>query len=268
MSYKKGAAALGALTQQNGGGNKSEITSFKSGTTLKVRVKGTEDLLQYYNYGVYKKVNSFVPKNPATRNEKGFIIGNPTPWDQASQYYFDLAKKTSNDTESEKLKVEGRKYKASEKFLMGFYDLEQGKDIVVDLTKAQALAVYEIILEYSEVDEDGKPIPDGDHLFKTMAFKLSKKGESTGTTVSLTPIISVEKGLSESERENFKKSADQQFNQELFDGVLYEADEKQQIENLVAAGFDITLIGLKIGGPSQDDDEVTPIEDADPTHNF
>jgi hypothetical protein len=33
----------------------------------------------------------------------------------------------------------------------------------------------------------------------------------------------------------------------LFDGLLYEADEKQQIENLVAAGFDITLIGLSIG---------------------
>lgn len=255
MSYKKGAAALGALTQQNGGGSKSEITSFKSGTTLKVRVKGTEDLLQYYNYGIYKKVNSFVPKNPANRNDKGFIIGNPTPWDQASQFYFDIAKKASSETESEKLKVEGRKYKSSEKFLMGFFDLEQGKDIVVDLTKAQAQAVYATIMEY----EDD---------FENMAFKLSKKGESTGTTVSLTPIINIEKGLSDAEKKHFNDSADKPFNQELFDGVLYEADEKQQIENLVAAGFDITLIGLKIGSAPQDDDEVTPIEPEEPTHNF
>src|SRR5690606_14594730 len=124
-----------------------------------------EDLMQYFNYGVFKKVNSFVPKNPAERNERGFIVANPTPWDQASQYYYDLAK-NAGEAEAEKLKVEARKYKASEKYLMGFYDLEQGKDIVVDLTKVQALSVYGTIQEYK--DELGD-----------MAFKLSKKGEST-----------------------------------------------------------------------------------------
>lgn len=257
MAIKKGAAAIGALTTTNdGGASSAEITPFKSGTTLKVRVKGTDDLAQYFNYGIFGKVYSFVPQQPAERNEKGFVIGNPTPWDKAAQYYQDLANKATSKDEQEKLKAQARLFRGKEKYLMGFYDLTSGKDIVVDLTKAQALGVYQSIMEYEEELE-------------SLAFKLSKTGESTSTTVTLAPIINMKKGLTDEERANFEKSAGEPFNANLFDGVLYEADESEQIENLIKAGFDPTLIGLS--APKKDESE--PItddgdEEVDPTAQF
>ncbi|WGD77734.1 hypothetical protein P5643_14045 [Bacillus subtilis] len=42
--------------------------------------------------------------------------------------------------------------------------------------------------------------------------------------------------------------------------MLFEADEKTQIENLVAAGFDISLIGLSLGAGSEDNE--APAEDS------
>jgi len=247
--FKTGAAALGAL--QSGGsdnGPKAEITPFKSGTTFKVRVKGTEDLMQYFNYGIFKKVHSFVPKNPAERNERGFITANPTPWDKAAQYYYDKANAESDAVKKDELQKEGYKYRGKEKFLLGFHNLETGEDFVVDLTKQQALDIYAVITKYEK------------RLGK-IAFELSKTGASTATKVSLSPIIDMEEDLTDVERANFEK-ADQPFNVGLFDGILFEADEKTQIENLVAAGFDITLIGLSIGGNSGqggNDDDVTEI---------
>ena len=251
MAVVKGAAAIGALNEQSGGGSDAEITPFKSGTTLKVMVKGTEDLAQYYNYGIFKKVNSFVPKNPAERNAKGFITANPTPWDQAAQYYFDKANETADKTEQEKLKAEGRKYRGKPKFLMGFYDLTSGKDIVVDLTKAQAMSVYQTIMEYEEDLED-------------MAFKLSKQGESTSTTVTLNPIVNIKKGLTDEERDNFEKAKGEPFDDSLFDGVLYEMDEAEQIEALKKAGFDVSLIGFDTNSP----DSRADAPNEDPTEQF
>jgi hypothetical protein len=261
---KKGASALGSLNSSGGSGQSAEITSLKSGTTLKIRVKGTEDLAQYYGYGVFKKVYTFVPKNPAERNGRGFVTANPTPWDQAAQYYVDLAKQAEDDGDSKKaeeLKAEARKYRGKERYLMGFANLETGEDIIVDLTKPQALAVYETIMEY---EEDGQ--------YAEMAFKLSKKGESTSTTVTLTPIVNMAKGLTDDETKHFEATADKPFDHTLFDSVLYEADEAEQIENLVKAGFDVSLIRLSVE-TSADDDEVTPIDDsdasvADPTDDF
>lgn len=246
MGYKTGAAALGSLQSGgNDGAPKAEIAKFSSGTTYKVRVKGTEDLLSYHNYGVYKKVHSFVPKNPAERNERGFITGNPTPWDKAAQYYYDKANAESDAVKKDELQKEGYKYRGKEKFLLGFNNLETGEDFVVDLTKQQALDVYAVITKYEK------------RLGK-IAFELSKTGASTATKVSLSPIIDMEEDLSDAERANFAK-ADQPFNADIFDGILFEADEKTQIENLVAAGFDISLIGLSIGGQSQGESEVTEI---------
>lgn len=259
--FKRGAAALGALSQSGGeSAPKAEITKFKSGTTLKVRVKGPYDLVQYFAYGIFGKVNTFIAKNPPERNARGFVTGNPTPWDRASQYYYDLASKDSAN--ADEYKNLGYQFKGKERFLMGFANLETGEDIVVDLTKAQAQGIYETILEYCEKDTDGNVIDGGEHEFKDMAFKLSKKGTSTSTSVTLAPIINLAKGLTDEERKNFEATADSEFDASLFDSVLYESDEEEMIKALVKADFDISLLGLSIGGNSaQADEDVTPIGD-------
>jgi hypothetical protein len=253
--FKKGAAALNALTSQSSGNSPtSEFTKFKSGTTLKVKVKGTEDIMQYFGYGVYKKVNTFVAKNPSVRNERGYVVENPTPWDRASQYYYDLAKeaeaKGAPESEVKELRQEGYKYAGKERYAMGFFDLTTGKDIVVDLTKNQALAVYEIIVKYEK-------------KLDKIAFELSKTGARNEAKVTLTPIIDMDEDLTDEERKNFESAIGKPFNHALFDGLLYEADEKEQIENLVAAGFDISLIGYTIGKADAEAEA-----DADPTAQF
>lgn len=261
--FKKGAAALGALTTESSGSKTTEITNFKSGTTLKVRVKGLTDIMQYFGYGHFSKgVHTFIPENPPKRNEKGFVTGDPTPWDLASQYYYDQAR--ADKANEQELKNLGYQFKGKERFLMGFFNLETGEDIIVDLTKAQALGVYDTIREYANEEGD-------DHEFHSMAFKLAKKGSSTSTAVTLTPIVNIAKGLTEEEQKHFAESEGKPFDSLLFDSVLYTANYEEQVRNLVKADFDISLIGLTLGN-SAPADEAEPIDDSettdDPTAGF
>ncbi|GAK03303.1 hypothetical protein JCM19037_1617 [Geomicrobium sp. JCM 19037] len=257
MTVVKGAAALQSLKSSSEGTNDAEFAKFKSGDSYNVAVKSTEDLAEYYNYGHFskiptEKVNSFVPKVPPTRNAKGFITENATPWDKAAQYYFEAARATSDKEEEEELKKEARKYNPSKKFIYGFHDLATGKDFVVDVTKKQAEAIMTSILKYEK--KIGK-----------LAFELSKQGESTGTTVTLTPIIDMDEDLTEEERKNFDAAVGQPFDDALFEGLNYEASEQQQLEYLVdIMKFDVTLIGYDAeqAKPKEDGAE-TPDEPAD-----
>jgi hypothetical protein len=242
--FQSGADALNSLNASNEGGNASsaEFASFKTGTTYKVRVLGTADLIRFYSYGIFKKVNSFVAKNPSVKNAKGFAESNFTPWDLASNYYSDLKRKAEDAGQSakaEEYKAEAGKYRAKERYAFGFIDLETGEPIIVDLSRKQAQGVHAVIKKYEK-------------KLSKLAFELSKSGSSTSTVVSLSPVIDMDDDLTDKERENFGKQDEKTFDMTLFDGLLYEADEKQQIENLVAAGFDITLIGLSIGASAGD----------------
>jgi hypothetical protein len=238
--FQSGADALNSLNASNegGGGSGAEFAKFSSGTTYKVRVLGTTDLIKFYGYGIYKKINSFVAKNPSVKNAKGFAESNLTPWDLAAKYYQDLvfkARDEGNAKAEEDNKKEAAKYRVKERYALGFIDLETGEPIIVDLSRNQAKVVHAVIKKYEK--KLGK-----------LAFELSKSGSSTSTVVSLSPVIDMDEDLTDKERANFDKQDGKEFDMKLFDGLLYEADEKQQIENLVAAGFDITLIGLSIGG--------------------
>ncbi|MEH6941637.1 hypothetical protein [Bacillus sp. JJ722] len=250
--YAAGADALDALNQTNeGGGNNTEFASFKTGTTYKVRVLGVADLIRFYSYGIFKKVNSFVAQNPSVRNAKGFAESNFTPWDLASNYYADLKKKAEdagNVAQAEDYKTEASKYRAKERFALGFIDLTTGEPIIVDLSKKQAQGVHAVIKKQEK-------------KLGRLAFELSKEGSGTSTVVSLSPIIDMDEDLDAKERENFAKFDGKEFDMKLYDGLLFEADEKQQIENLVAAGFDISLIGLSIGASEGEQAD-------DPTKNF
>lgn len=239
--FQSGADALNSLnaTNEGGNGNKAEFASFKSGTSYKVRVLGSADLIRFYGYGIFKKVNSFVAKVPSIKNAKGFAESNFTPWDLASNYYSDLKRKADDAgqaAKAEDYKTEAGKYRAKERYALGFIDLATGEPIIVDLSKKQAQGVHAVIKKNEK--KLGK-----------VAFELEKTGSSTNTIVMLSPLSldPDDEEVSDKERANFAKNDGKEFDMTLFDGLLYEADEQQQIENLVAAGFDITLIGLSIG---------------------
>lgn len=234
MAINKGVGAIEELNavESAASGENAKFTKLRSGSTIKVRVKGTEDLASYYNYGSYDRgVYSFTPTNPPKRNAKGFVVSDPTPWDLAAQYYQDLANNTEDKAEQEKLKAEARIYRGELRFMMGFYDLETGEDIVIDFSKNQMSVIRAAIVKYAK-------------KLDKVAFELSKQGSGTSTTVSLSPVLDMDEDLTDKERETFAKADGKPFNDAMFDNLVYECDPAEQIENLVKAGFDVSLIGL------------------------
>lgn len=224
--YQSGADALNALNRPEGGGSNVEFSSFKTGTTYFVKVLGAADLIQFFSYGIFKQVNSFVAANPSKKSANGYPIDNLTPWDKAWKYHKDLSKEFSDHHGQE-----AGKYRAKERFAMGFFDLTSGEPIIIDVSKNQAQAIHGVIQR-------------NEKRLDKLAFELTKQGSGTNTTVTLSPVMFPDEDLTDEQRANLDKAPDK-FDMTLFDGILFEADEVQMIENLIAAGFDISLIGLE-----------------------
>lgn len=241
--FQAGAEALNALNQTDeGGGSKAEFAPFKTNTTYTVKVLGTSDLISFFSYGIFKQVNSFVAKNPSKKSRNGFPVDNLTPWDKAWKYHADLSEKFGDEHSQE-----AYKYRPRQRFAMGFIDLDTGEPIIVDLSKNQAQAVHgEITKRAERLDQ--------------YAFELSKTGQGTSTAVSLS-LIPVLDDLTDAQRKNFDE-APAEFDMSLFDGILYEMDDDEQIEKLIEAGFDVSLIGLEapkkdVGVGSGEDGAIT-----------
>lgn len=241
-----GADALNALYQEDNAGDGVEFASFKSGTAYLVKVLGTSDLISFFSYGIFGKVNSFVAKNPSKKSAKGYPIDNLTPWDLAWKYHKDKSEDFS-DAHGQ----EAAKYRCKQRFAMAFFDLETGAPIIIDISKNQAQAIHGVIKKYE--NKIGK-----------LAFELSKSGSGTSTTVSLSPILDMGEELTDKQRENFAK-APESFEATLFDGLLYEIDEAEQIQLLVQSGFDVSLIGLEAKAGSGEATQETPSADDIPS---
>ncbi|MEI2356100.1 hypothetical protein [Mesobacillus zeae] len=260
-----------AIEAANAGGGESkannDFAKLPSGTTLKVKFAGLGAVMQYFGYSVFKKVNTFIAEKPSERNAKGFVESGHTPWDLASKYYYNQAfkliegiddkdevKAIKDSAKYKALSSEGYKYAGKPRYAIGFIDIEVGKEIVLDFTKKQ----FEDVIKPALIKYDAKR--------DKVAFEISKEGSSTNTKISIMPVLDMDDDLTDKERANFDKFVGKEFNVKLFDGLLFEADEKQQTENLVAAGFDITLIGLSIGGEATQadasDGEIGTVEDA------
>ena len=226
--YKKGEAALADLYASNDKGNKG-FASLANGNTFKVRALGLSDFITFRSYGIFKVINSFTPEKLPTLNAKGFPVDNLTPWDKASDYYIKKAFDTKDEVKQKVLREEAAKYRGKQRFAMGFIDLATGEPVVFDLSKNQALAVH-AVLKKNAAKLDKK------------AFEIEKSGSGNSTTALLTPIDLDE--LTTKEQENFAKYEGKSFNEEDFDGLIYIATEEEQVQSLVQAGFDISLIGL------------------------
>lgn len=228
-----GQDALNTLESSgNSGGNDKEFSTFKVGSKYVVKAVGTSDLFGFYNYGIYKKggggVPSFVAKNPSKKSDKGFPQENLTCWDKAFLFHYEKSKEFG-DKESN----EAYKYKPKLRFALGFFDLDSGERIVIDVSKDQANAIRKPLLKQAEKGKLGK-----------VAFELEKED---GGTVSLTPIVDLD-DLTAKQRENFNK-APEEFKIEDFHGVNFEADDEEMLRRLVHAGFDVTKIGYEIPKP-------------------
>src|SRR5690625_80178 len=232
--YTTGEDALNILNQSDEGKSNIEFAKFSSGTSYTVKVLGMSDLISFFSYGIYRQVNSFVAKNPSKKSAKGFPIEKLTPFDLAWKYHADKSEEFGD-----KHSQEAYKYRARQRFAMGFIDLDTGEPIIVDLSKNQAQAVHGVIKRVEK------------RLDRT-PFELSKDGQGTSTTVSLTPLFPED--LDDKQTKNFEE-APKEFDMRLFEGILYEMDDEEQIEKLIEVGFDVSLIGLEAPAKTEEASE-------------
>lgn len=248
-----GLDAISALNDEGGSsGSGPEFSSFKSGTTYKVKVLGLHDLSAEYTYGIYKKVNSFAATKPSKKSAKGNPIANYTPWDLAWKYHKDR----SDDWQDEHGQ-EAAKYRPTQRFAFGFINLETGEPIIIDLSKKQGQVVYSVI-QRNEKRLDKK------------YFELSKTGTGMNTVVMMSAEDLDE--LTDKEREHFD-NAPKEFDKEMLKNVWVRKSEKEQVELLMDAGFDVSLIGFDPDiksekGNSEEPPRQTEEESNDPTLQF
>ncbi|MGY3188764.1 hypothetical protein [Lysinibacillus sp. TE18511] len=245
-----GMDALAALYSGGDDSSDNSFTPFKSGSTFRVRALGIRDLKPYYNYGIYKVINSFVAENPSTLNQNGFPESNLTVWDKATEYYQKQANAEKDATKKEALKKSAALYRGSTKFIMGFIDLDTGLPIVIDVTKPQGQAIHKVLMK-------------NEAKLGKKAFEIEKTGASTNTVCSAS-VLDLD-DLTEKQQANFDKWDGKPFDHSLFNGLNFLADEAKQIEFLTKAGFDVTKIGYSISETGED----TPTEEEpDPTSDF
>lgn len=223
MSRLTGIDALNALKSGGDNNSNNEFSSFKSGTKYIVKVLGTADLMQFDSYGIFKVLNSFVAKNPSKKSANGYPVDDYTPFDLAWKYHKDLSEERTDEHSQE-----AGKYRAKQRFAMGFFDLDSGEEIVIDVSKKQAQALHGAIMK-------------NEKRIDTFAFELAKEGSGTDTVVSLMPMLD---DLTGEQQNNFDE-APEGFDTARFDGILFEMDDDEQIEKLVELGFDVSLIGLE-----------------------
>lgn len=248
--FQSGADALTALNTDNSGGSIS-FSSFKSGTTYKVRALGVADVIRYFGYGVFQsplngaRVNTFIAENPSIKNGNGYAESNLTPWDKVSKYFSELAfkaKDAGDKTAEDANKDLSYAFRAKERYVFGFIDLETGEPLYIDLTKPQSKGISAALAKYAK-------------KLGELPFELSKDGKGTNTVVSLSPFLD---DLSDKEQANFDAYNGKEFDTETLSKPLFLANDSDQIASLTQAGFDVKLIGLS---PATDAPDVAETAD-------
>lgn len=247
-----GTGALSMLEDsgQGASANDSQFSKFASGTTFLVKALAPDKIATFDSFGIFKdatidgdtfrRANSFEPETASTKNERGYAVENLTPWDLASKYYNDQAQALieggadKDSDEVKNLRLKAGVFRAKQRFILPFVDLDTGSLIYIDMSKLQAQAVLAVT---KKQHAKGK--------LNRLAFELEKSGSGKDTVVAMTPIIDVEDELTPKQQANFEK-VDVDTVEPNFNGLTFVANHAQQIDNLVAAGFDISLIDLEV----------------------
>ena len=246
MSYisKKGREAAESAMSEGSSNVSKALKTFKSGTTYKVRVPSISDFVEYFNHSVFKVFYSC----PCTRAN-----GEPDAYDKAVDLLYqdaDKAKKAGDEPLAEELRKQAYTLKAKPRYLFGFFNLEDGEPLIIDVSKKQAQVLILGIEKFAK-------------KLNKVAFEISKTGSGQSTTVSIMPVLDMDDDLSKDEQKAFETTKDKDFDDDIYGKVLKVKTEDEQIADLRAFGFDVSRLGY-------DNDEAAPIDDADedPSVNF
>lgn len=208
---------------------KDEYITLKEDEEVKVRLLAVDDYVEYMSHGGYNLD----------------IYTQPCPNPKAGNCAYCLASKSGVE-EFDALKLKPR-------YLFAFANLDNGKIMLLDLSKNQAKKLMSSIDEYEE-DID------------SIAFKLKRVGNGKDTAYVLNPILK----MKSPEKEAFEK-----FNGEVVDLQFFVdrlevkvSTEEFKIRRLSEAGYPNDKLRLLVGDDIVDRalaeapaDEVTPIDD-------
>jgi hypothetical protein len=196
------------------------LKTFKSGVTLKVRVLSTEDVQEYYAHSVYKKINT----TPC------FGKAHPDYYDEAVEILYQEARaaEASGDEKGAKeLRDSAYMLKAKQRYLIGFVNLEDGKQIVIDVSKNQEKTIM------AHIDKSANKLGN-------KWFELKKTGSGKDSMV----MISAEdlEDLTDAERKHFDEANGTTFNKDVFGKLFAPRSPKDQLNDLRNFGFDVSKL--------------------------
>lgn len=202
----------------------------KKNPTVKVRIPSDEDFREFYQHGGYNLAQKYQVYNCVCL----FMVnGVEDPYDKAVKVlYEDRNQHPEGSDEYNRINLIASELRAKRRMLFGFFDLETGDPIVLDVTGNQGSKLIAQIQEYEDNIND-------------FAFKVTKSGEKANTTIDLMPIMNPKKGLTEEEQKNFESTAGKEFDHTLYEKILFVKDHKYMIQDLEKIGFDVARIGYE-----------------------
>lgn len=236
MAFTRGNTAIQSALSESGGngGRASTFASFKSGSSYKVRINSLDDVVGYEAASVFKVFDT-------TPVEKRSL------YHKAAELLYLDAKNAKDESTAEAIRKQAYLVKPKPRYILAAIDLETGEKLYVDLTKNQAKAVIAVVQKKAK-------------KLDSLAFELSKTGESTSTAVSLTQ-LDLEDELDAKELENFEKSKGTEFADEDFEALLQYKGEDEQLDDLYQ--FDRKLADRVAGKPSVNASPTQTAEDID-----
>lgn len=218
-----GAEALEAIEQADKPVTPSNRYSpFPANKEYLVKFTGLEEFMFFYSYSYFGRTKTFVPEVPSVKDEFGNPIDNLTVWDKAYLHYKEKSKEFNDE-----MHKKAEPYRPKPRVAVGMFDLNAGKEIVIDLSRNQASHVITFLKQQEQ------------HLDR-LAFRISKNKSGE---MSVIPVMFLDTELTEEQLANFN-SAPKEPNFSKFEGINFEADEDEQLRRLIQTGFDVSLIGI------------------------
>lgn len=250
MTKKFGLHNLNTAIKEEERGQKNNVRiHLEPKQSILVRIPNLETCSSYYmSHSFYDEKNDKNNVLPfACDKERDPKAADP--FDKASEYLLAQAKvrydnKEYGEGNPDPDYIFGKSLKASMRIQFGFYNLEEGKEFIIELAPKHANPIKEAIEK--KADKIG-----------TFAFELTRSGSKSESTYSLTPCID---DLTDVQQKNFEECA-KPFDTDLYQSSIHYKSETEQLKSLQKIGFDITLIGYDPSSLPVDDNKVTPISE-------
>ena len=247
MGYikKRGEEAAESAMQENIDASKA-LLKFKSGSTHTLVIPHFDDPKDapYVSYDAHSVYQVFytTPCLKDGNTKDMYDLAVDVLWKEAK-----AAEAEGDEDKYEKLKDQAVALMPSERFLVGFFSMETGQPVIVDVTKNQAEVIIGAMKKYKTQAQ-------------TFRFELWKTGQKRDTKVGLDPILDP---MSEKDQKRFDELKGKSFDFDLFEKCLYIKPEEEQLEDLHKFGFDLSKIGKEL--PNKDDKkDESKQEDAPP----